>query len=187
MPTLPGSAGMDGEMAEAMRELGEFLGQQAFSALLPNAFDEAAAIRERINFAELAKCYFGYERRGADRLSAETRGFLAEGKAILARDYLAALDWIEVLYAGLEEILTRCDALLAPAALGPAPEGLGATGSAIFNGLFTLTRVPVVTLPLFRAANGLPMGVQVIGRRGDDARLLRSARWLMEQVAEAED
>jgi aspartyl-tRNA(Asn)/glutamyl-tRNA(Gln) amidotransferase subunit A len=187
MLTLPGSADIAPEMAEAMRELAGYLGEQAFDAALPNAFDEAAAIRERINYAELARCYYGYERRGADRLSPKMQGWLAEGKAIPARDYLSALDWTAVLYAGLEEILTRCDALLAPATLGPAPEGLGSTGSAIFNGLFTLTGVPVVTLPLFRAANGLPMGVQVIGRRGDDARVLRNARWLMEQVAEAEE
>jgi Asp-tRNA(Asn)/Glu-tRNA(Gln) amidotransferase A subunit family amidase len=33
-------------------------------------------------------------------------------------------------------------------------------------------------LPLLRAENGLPMGIQLVGRRGDDARLLRTARWL---------
>jgi aspartyl-tRNA(Asn)/glutamyl-tRNA(Gln) amidotransferase subunit A len=34
---------------------------------------------------------------------------------------------------------------------------------------------------------GLPIGVQLVGRRGDDARLLRTARWLVEQVEQAED
>jgi aspartyl-tRNA(Asn)/glutamyl-tRNA(Gln) amidotransferase subunit A len=42
--------------------------------------------------------------------------------------------------------------------------------------------VPTVTLPLFHAENGMPFGAQLVGRRGDDARLLRTARWLVERV-----
>jgi Asp-tRNA(Asn)/Glu-tRNA(Gln) amidotransferase A subunit family amidase len=171
------------ETRAALEELAELLGEQCFEAPLPNAFDQAAEVRERINFAEMAKCYYGYERRGREQLSAVMRDTLDAGKAILARDYIAALDWPEVLYAGLAEIFERCDAILAPAAPGPAPHGLESTGSAIFNGLWTLVGTPAVTLPLFEADNGLPMGVQLIGRRGDDGRLLRTARWLTERVA----
>ena len=50
---------------------------------------------------------------------------------------------------------------------------------------WTLAGTPAVTLPLFEADSGLPMGVQLIGRRGDDARLLRTARWLTERVEQA--
>jgi Asp-tRNA(Asn)/Glu-tRNA(Gln) amidotransferase A subunit family amidase len=42
--------------------------------------------------------------------------------------------------------------------------------------------VPAVTLPLLAGPNGLPVGVQVVGRRGEDARLLRTARWLARTV-----
>jgi Asp-tRNA(Asn)/Glu-tRNA(Gln) amidotransferase A subunit family amidase len=165
-------------MQAALAELTAALGAQCFEAALPNAFDEAAAVRERINFAEMAKCYYSYERRGRDQLSEETRAAMEAGKAIPARDYIAALDWPDVLNAGLDEIFERCDAILTPATPGPAPEGLGNTGSAIFNGLWTLCGVPAVTLPLLESDTGLPMGVQLVGRRGDDARLLRTARWL---------
>ena len=87
-----------------------------------------------------------------------------------------------MLNAALDAVFSRCDAILAPAAAGPAPEGLGSTGSPIFNGLWTLCGVPAVTIPVLEASNGLPMGAQLIGRRGDDGRLLRTARWLMEHV-----
>ena len=97
-------------------------------------------------------------------------------------DYLAALDWAGVYNAGLEPIFERCDAILCPATLGPAPMGLESTGDAIFNGLWTLCGTPAVTLPLFESSDGMPMGVQLVGRRGDDARLLRTARWLMERA-----
>jgi Asp-tRNA(Asn)/Glu-tRNA(Gln) amidotransferase A subunit family amidase len=170
------------ETRAALEELVGLLGEQCFEAPLPELFRGAETVRERIHVAEMAKCYFAYEGRGAERLSEATRAALDAGKAVPARDYIAALDWADVLYAGLGEIFERCDAILAPAALGPAPEGLASTGSAVFNGLWTLCGVPAVTLPLLETEDGLPMGVQMIGRRGDDARLLRSARWLVARL-----
>ena len=181
--------GMDEHAADdtklALEELVGVLGDGAFGAPLPNAFDEAAAIRERINFAEMAKSYYGFEKRGRDMLSDEMRAALDAGRRTLARDYLAALDWPDVLYAGLEEIFERCDAIVTPATPGPAPEGLESTGDAIFNGLWTMLGTPAVTIPVFQAANGLPMGLQLVGRRGDDARLLRTARWLMHTLTQS--
>ncbi|RMH52332.1 MAG: amidase [Alphaproteobacteria bacterium] len=174
------------EMRAAFEELVAFLGQQCETVRLPPAFDEAAALRERINFAEMAKCFHHYERRGADRLSHELRAALEAGKRIPARDYIAALDWPRVLNAGLEEIFHRFDAILTPAAPGPAPEGLDSTGSSIFNGLWTLCGVPCITLPLLETAEGLPMGVQLVARRWDDARLLRTANWLVRHAAGGE-
>lgn len=177
----------DEQTQAAFGQLTEMLGEQCFEAALPNAFDDAAAIRERINHAEMAKCYFAFERRGRGQLSETLQSALDAGKAIPARDYIAALDWPDVLHAGLAEIFDRCDAILAPAAPGAAPSALAGTGSSIFNGLWTLCGTPAVTVPLLTADSGLPMGVQLIGRRGDDARLLRTARWLVGRVASEQE
>ncbi len=174
----PGWADAEEQTKLALQEVCTLLGEQCFEAPLPNAFDEADAVRQRIQFAEMAKCFYGYERRGREALSEPMRAALDRGKAILARDYIAALDWREVLNAGLEAIFERCDAILTAAAPGPAPRGLESTGNPIFNGLWTLCGTPAVTLPLLTADGGLPMGLQLIGRRGDDGRLLRTARWL---------
>jgi Asp-tRNA(Asn)/Glu-tRNA(Gln) amidotransferase A subunit family amidase len=172
----PGWDAADPQLHAAFAELCEALGDQVFEVPLPNAFDEAADQRARINFAEMARYYHRYA-KGREALGPRTRAAIEEGEAILARDYLAALDWPDVLYAGLDEIFERCDAILCPAATGPAPEGLEFTGDAIFNGLWTLTGVPAVTVPAFTAENGLPMGVQMVAARGNDARLLRTANW----------
>jgi aspartyl-tRNA(Asn)/glutamyl-tRNA(Gln) amidotransferase subunit A len=102
---------------------------------------------------------------------------LERGRAISARDYLSALDWPRVLGGALDAIFDRCDAIMTPAAPGPAP-GSEATGSSAFNALWSLCGLPVVTLPLMLSSDRLPMGLQLIGRHGDDARLLRTARWL---------
>lgn len=163
---------------EAFAELVTALGEQVFEVELPRVFDGAAAERLRINLAEMARCYHRYGRDGADHLSSETLDALAQGNATLARDYLAALDWKPVLNAALAEIFERCDAILCPAAPGAAPEGLATTGSAVFNGLWTFCGTPAVTVPILTAGNGLPMGVQLVGRIDDDARLLRTAQWL---------
>lgn len=183
----PGPVSPDEDMKLAIDELTEFLGEQAFTITLPPLFDQAAAVRERINHAEMAKNYYGYERRGWDALSEVTRSAMTAGQDIPARDYISALDWRDILNSALDEIFDRCDAIVTPATPGTAPEGLASTGTAIFNGLWTLCGTPAVTLPLFQATNGLPMGVQIIGRRGDDARLLRTARWLFAKVMQSQE
>jgi Asp-tRNA(Asn)/Glu-tRNA(Gln) amidotransferase A subunit family amidase len=176
----PGYDQADPQMRAALEELAGLL-PESFD-LPPLGFDDIAAIRQRINYAEMAKCYYGMERRGRDQMSDLLKAAIDEGKAVLARDYIAALDWRDLMNAALDEIFDRCDAIVAPAAPGPAPEGLQSTGSSIFNGLWTMAGVPAITVPLFTAENGLPMGVQLVGRRGDDARLLRTARWLAQHV-----
>jgi Asp-tRNA(Asn)/Glu-tRNA(Gln) amidotransferase A subunit family amidase len=173
----------DPDMQAAMQELASTLGGQCFEASLPSLFAGAPRIREQINFAEMAKCYFGYTSRGREQLSPRLQEAVSAGEALPARDYIAALDWPAVLNAALDEVFQRCDAILTPAAPGAASAGLESTGDPIFNGLWTLCGTPTVTLPLFEAADGLPMGAQLVGRRGDDGRLLRTARWLTEFVA----
>jgi aspartyl-tRNA(Asn)/glutamyl-tRNA(Gln) amidotransferase subunit A len=179
---MPGDTAPSDDMAMAMQELSGLLGENAFALILPQVFDEASEIRERINFAEMAKCYYAYERRGRDQLSDLTLAAIDAGKSILARDYIAALDWPKLLNAALDEIFDRCDAIICPATPTSAPQGLSSTGSAVYNGLWTLCGVPVVTLPLFEDTSGMPMGLQMVGRRGNDARLLRTARWLTNEI-----
>ena len=107
-----------------------------------------------------------------------TRAAIEQGNETAARDYLSARDMPRILNAALEEIFERCDAILCPSAPGPAPLGLENTGDAIFNGLWTLCGTPCLSLPLLMTENDLPMGVQLVGQYGNDARLLRTAQWM---------
>jgi Asp-tRNA(Asn)/Glu-tRNA(Gln) amidotransferase A subunit family amidase len=79
-------------------------------------------------------------------------------------------------------VFEEYDAILTPAAPGEAPRGLDSTGNPIFCTTWTYLGTPAVTLPLLKSEAGLPLGVQLVGRRGDDARLLRTARWLAKTV-----
>lgn len=181
---LPGFGDADPDLRDGLAELVAHLGAQIWSTTLPKLFDDAAGVRGRINDAEMAYHYRGYAGRGWDRLSETLRAAIDRGRQVSAPDYLAARNMAPVFAAGLDEILARADAILVPAAPGPAPEGLTSTGDSIFNGLFTLTGHPAITLPLLQDARGLPMGVQLVGRRGEDGRLLRTARWLEALMAD---
>jgi Asp-tRNA(Asn)/Glu-tRNA(Gln) amidotransferase A subunit family amidase len=68
------------------------------------------------------------------------------------------------------------DVILTPSALGEAPEGLHTTGNAIFNSMWTLLHVPCVAIPVGRGAKGLPVGIQLVGPRLSDMRLLAIAK-----------
>jgi Asp-tRNA(Asn)/Glu-tRNA(Gln) amidotransferase A subunit family amidase len=70
------------------------------------------------------------------------------------------------------------DLWIAPGATGPAPLGIGSTGSGLLNGPWTNAGLPTVSLPAGRTADGLPMGVQAIGAFNQDERTLAQARQL---------
>jgi Asp-tRNA(Asn)/Glu-tRNA(Gln) amidotransferase A subunit family amidase len=75
------------------------------------------------------------------------------------------------------------DAVLTFAAPGAAPKGLASTGDARFNRLWTLMGVPCVNIPAIIAEGGLPVGVQIVARFGDDSGALKAARFVEEALA----
>ena len=99
-----------------------------------------------------------------------------------AVDYLAALAQAPRYAASLVDVFDEYDAILSPAAPGVAPKGLGATGDPAFCTLWTLTGLPALSLPLLAGEGGLPLGVQLVGAPGRDARLLRTAGALIEML-----
>ena len=116
--------------------------------------------------------------RAGDRLSTRMRDAIGLGRAASAVDYVAARKWRDVLNGRLDPVFDRYDAILAPSAPGEAPASLETTGNSVFNIPWSFLGTPAVTLPLLKGPNGLPAGVQLVGRCGDDARLLRTANWL---------
>lgn len=82
----------------------------------------------------------------------------------------------------LAEAFDGCDVLLTPSARGAAPAGLEKTGDPVFNRIWTLLGVPCVTIPVARAANGLPIGLQVVGLPMHDALTVARAQWMHESL-----
>ncbi|HSA88279.1 MAG TPA: amidase [Burkholderiales bacterium] len=163
---------------EAFAELLDELGDRAVEVELPEAAGAALEWHRTIMEAEMAASLEAEWERGRDRLSEQLRALMERGRATRALDYQKALARIPLLNTGFGEIFERFDAILTPAAPGTAPKGLGSTGDPAFCTLWTLLGTPAVTLPLLQGANALPLGVQLVGPRNGDARLLRTARWL---------
>lgn len=82
----------------------------------------------------------------------------------------------------MDESLAAMDALIMPAAEGPAPKDLSTTGNPDFQSPWTTAGLPAITIPTGISRDGMPLGVQLVGRGHDDARLLRAAKWVEERV-----
>jgi Asp-tRNA(Asn)/Glu-tRNA(Gln) amidotransferase A subunit family amidase len=167
---------------QGFQELAEALDERCTEVPLPDIFGEWHGALRALMQAGMARNLLPYYKKGKDQLSAPMRTIIEDGLKVTAVDYLMALDWREALNNGLDQLFDRYDAIVTPAAPGEAPRGLEATGNPIFNGLWTLCGVPAVTLPLMTGPTGMPVGVQLVGRRGEDAKLLRTARWLVDLI-----
>ena len=173
----------DAETVEAFAELTEHLGARVEERTLPQSVRNSWDWQRTIMETEIASSFVLEYERGADQLSASLREQIERGRQIRAVDYLDALAQIPRLNEGFDEVFERFDAMLTPAAAGTAPKGLERTGDPVFCTLWTLCGMPAITLPLLTGANGLPIGVQLVGKRGDDARLLRTANWLVRTLS----
>jgi Asp-tRNA(Asn)/Glu-tRNA(Gln) amidotransferase A subunit family amidase len=81
------------------------------------------------------------------------------------------------------DAMAGLDILVTPAAPGEAPHGLGWTGDPAFNSIWTSLHVPCVTVPAGFGPNGLPLGIQIVGRAGEDKAVLAWARWVEAAIA----
>ncbi|MCL5777412.1 amidase [Limibaculum sp. FT325] len=149
---------------------------------LPEVFAEAFRWTRTLMAAEGAHHLGGYLDRMPDA-DPDLRALIEEGRATPAPDYLMARRMRASLAAGLAELTSRYDAILTPAAPGEAP-AFGSTGDPAFCTLWSYTGLPSLTLPLLTGGAGLPLGVQVVGAADDDARLLRTARWIVSTLSE---
>ena len=172
---------------KAAREVFEnFAGALGAATLdLPPEFDHAIAFHRTIMLTEMAVSYAGYYERGRDRMSAAVREAIEAGRAMLAVDYAMALREREHLYEKFACLLEPYDAIITLPAPGPAPLGLETTGNPIFCTIWTYLGVPALNLPLLEV-NGLPLGVQLVGLRFGEERLLQAAAWLMSNAGRTE-
>ena len=172
----------DPETREAFEEFVELLGDDCHELPLSQPFEHAVEMHRNIMNADLAKNLAGYHGRGREKLSGILCEMIELGQKISAVDYNNAVDGREALNSGLNDAFDHYDIIITPATPGEAPAGLETTGNPVFNSLWTLCGTPSLTLPLMEGPSGLPLGVQVVGPRGDDARLLRNANWLMQRI-----
>ena len=170
---------MDPQAREAFDALSEVWGESMPTMQLPSAANQAIEHLQTLMDAEFAVAMDDHMKHAGDEVDARTRAIVERGRQVNAYDYLKAKRAIEPVTAGFNELFDHFDAILTPASLGPAPKGLDSIGDPIMNMLWSYTGMPAITLPLLETEDGLPMGIQLVSARHDDARLLRAANWLM--------
>jgi Asp-tRNA(Asn)/Glu-tRNA(Gln) amidotransferase A subunit family amidase len=147
---------------------------------LPREFGSAVQWHRTIMETDLASSFAAEHASGKDRLSPTLREMIERGQRHLAVDYSRALDGVAALRLALARLFSQWDAVLTPATQGVAPVGLESTGSPMFCTIWTLCGVPSISLPCLRGEDGMPLGAQLVAARGDDANLLRIAKWLVQ-------
>ncbi|MGH7066833.1 MAG: amidase [Acetobacteraceae bacterium] len=165
-------------VAEALRRAGASLVERE----LPAACEQLTLAHPVIMNAESARA-MGWELAHArseisDLLLERLESGLAQDAASIAA---AAATFVEAQRA-FPQVLAGLDVLLTPSAPGEAPEGLGATGDPAFNFIWTSLHVPCVTVPAGVGPTGLPLGIQLVGREGDDRAMLACAAWVAAAV-----
>jgi Asp-tRNA(Asn)/Glu-tRNA(Gln) amidotransferase A subunit family amidase len=174
----------DEDTREGFAEIIDGLGSQVEEVELFPSTADAWQCHQSIMSAEMAYNLEREWRSGGARLSEQLRAQIERGREVRAADYLSAVGRIKLVNEIFIELFEqRYDAILTPAAPSAAPKGLASTGDPSFCTLWTLCGMPALSLPLLQNSAGMPLGVQLVGPRYGDARLLRTARWLAAQVA----
>ena len=155
---------------EALARAGAAAGDRA--AFL--AFDGLVAAQQAIMNHEAARNLAWERLNRASEIMPRTAAMLADGVAVTAAAYDAARREAAAARAQLGAFFGDFDAMLVPAAPGEAPP-IATTGDPVFNRPWTLLHLPCISLPGHRGPAGLPVGVQLVGRPGEDARLLAIA------------
>lgn len=162
---------------DAIEKAVDGLGTRCVRESLPSPFERIVAFHGTVMASEMLAYYGPDAETSPDKVSDMLKDRLAAAREVAAGDYVAALLARGPINEALAALLDRYDAVLCLPATGPAPRGFATTGSAIFNGLWTYLGVPCVTLPRL-SVDGLPLGVQLVGKPGEDGKLLRTARRL---------
>jgi Asp-tRNA(Asn)/Glu-tRNA(Gln) amidotransferase A subunit family amidase len=163
----------------------EGAGASARPLELPEILAEAWRIHPTIQEFEAHQALAWEYRTHHQAMPPLLRAKLDETIGILPAEYDEARGIARRARGALAEIFDGVDALLTFSAPGAAPKGLDWTGDPRFNRLWTLMGVPCINIPAIVTNGGLPVGVQVIARFGDDAGALAAARFVEEALARA--
>lgn len=167
-------------------EVMDVLGAQVTRFPAVDVLSNLIAVQARIHEYEICQHLAETFEDHWEQLSGTLKPIVTRGRKITSAEYEDALAVKASAQAFFADFFTEFDAILAPAAPGEAPRFGSGTGDPIFSTIWTLAGLPCVTLPVLVGENDLPIGVQLIGAPEKDDRLLRTARWLQTQLAEAE-
>lgn len=170
------------EAVERLAKLAESAGAEVVTLAPPAWFDGIFDLHEAVMGWEVTKSLAFEIGERWEELTPITRAMLEDQGRVTEDRYRAAMQVLPGMRLIVDALVSRFDAVLTLAAPGEAPEGM-ATGDPIYNRLWSVLQVPLVALPFTKGPRGLPVGVQLVGARGDDGRLASAALFLENCVA----
>lgn len=169
----------DMEMGVMVAEASDILamaGVKIREVKLPAIFDDAETHQRTIQLCEMARHYAIELNEHLESLSPQLATTLDEGVKISKPAYQFAMQRGDAIRKQADNLFGDCDAWLMPSAIGAAPKGLDSTGDPIMNRLATLLHQPAINVPHFNTKAGLPLGLQLVGMRHQDEKLLAVAQ-----------
>ena len=156
-------------------------GAEVIERELPVSLEEVIAAQTVIADVEAAECLGGEYDNHRDQISDSVVTMIERGRAIPRETFEEALAICRHMFWTFAALYNGIDAVLTPAAHGEAPLGM-ATGSPAYGRLWTFAGVPAISIPGLTGPNGMPIGMQLTTRHGDDYRAIAAARWVGEHL-----
>lgn len=155
----------------------------------PRVFDGLFTAQKNVQLFETARALaaeFAYRRA---QLSGRLIELIEQGRGLSVDEYAAALQLRRACIAAIDSLFGAADLIITPSAPGEAPKGIAATGDPVFNRPWHLLGCPMINLPvptsLGHGESGLPLGVSLVARPGEDARLWAAAGWIEAKLRSA--
>ncbi len=145
-----------------------------------HAYEAARALAPEY---ERAREVLAQAKKAQDPICKGTRELIETGMKISADAYDDARRTASQARKAVADLMSDFDVILSPSAPGAPPKGFATTGNSTFNRLWTLMGTPCVNVPGLADPNGLPLGVQVIGRFGADRATLEAALFVESALA----
>jgi Asp-tRNA(Asn)/Glu-tRNA(Gln) amidotransferase A subunit family amidase len=151
----------------------------------PAEVSQALAEFSNILVPEDARAIAAEARDHFDQLNAWSQKSIHEAKHITPAQYGNAKAVAARGRTAIDGMFDAYDVLITPSTRGEAPTDRLSVEPSYFNRIWTLMYLPCLSLPAFTGPSGMPVGLQIVGRRDSDDHLLAAGRWIEQRIAEA--
>jgi Asp-tRNA(Asn)/Glu-tRNA(Gln) amidotransferase A subunit family amidase len=147
----------------------------------PSYFEKIFDYHKIIHETDMAYNFLSTYEKHKKKIGKKMIEAIERGLSYKAKDYAEAVDQMAIIYDTFKEAFHHYHAIITPSTTGYPPKGLSYTGSPELCTTWTYLGMPAITLPLIEGSGKLPLGVQLVGEKLDDARLLQTANWLLKK------
>ena len=148
----------------------------------PPIFEDLAEAQKTVMEYEIARSRKREYENHHDLLSSQFADLVDAGRKIKSIEYRNALQLGSRAQRQMRTLSAKFDAVLTPATAGEAPVGFQTTGDPLFSRLWTLLQLPAVAIPFGKGKSGMPLSLQLVGRKNEDEHLVKVSEWIAPQL-----